>query len=760
MALQSKDYAALDRAIENKSAYAVRDLLFKFLRKDEHFIDEKDLTALKKPEQYREKDCIEIFDYVTKNDPEAKAWLLKCLNPFLMETALKKQWFDLFDRLLDLDTKGDNLKQCSDETLYELLSRAYRKTQKGQERIFKAIDKGMDINRPNLKNGYPLLSLSLLPAGELFFKLVDKYKGKINFNVRDRLNSTPLHYAVKDVKKNRRIIQTLLKNGADPQAKDMFGMTPYDWAIKNGDVTAAMILSNKSKEEIMQDKNFNTKMDQIDNKEMTFGLFHYLKIKNYEGSGKKPLKQVKGEKISEIVEKLESESFIKSAGWEPTLLIGGICKGWSFLAALEASKSDNELVEFYKKSALLSSWFREGWYKDPRSLFNPDLIPAELKNKYSNLDKLFKELKEEIYWFFQQGETNFGLSLNDRKRQLKIIFGEEIEESADFGLKDLTLEEEKQVLEAFDPILKETVIDAFNQLHAVALFQNVQGKVRYFDPNIPFLLKKYNNFREAIDATDSAILPTSIKGFHFFHTKPEKLTFKLRDKADKISRDLIDVLIINNPNRMETYNLQTILNNTAENDMSHMLRNLLSHPTLSLIFNDMKPPPFQSAFVDALKAGAFESVYVLYTTGKVNFEKLDADQLENLLRSGNLHEDAGLIKIAEERLSKLNLEEAETNYVLYKSGKINVEKLHPDKDPDIIEALWRSGHLHKDAELIKLAEERMSKLKIDKAVDKARQTKSILSFDYKGMHKESKKENKLSQEEDRIRSKMDKNPNI
>ena len=51
-------------------------------------------------------------------------------------------------------------------------------------------------------------------------------------NVRARYSMTPLHYAA-EYNKNPAIIEVLLKAGADPEARNEYGKTPWDLAKEN-----------------------------------------------------------------------------------------------------------------------------------------------------------------------------------------------------------------------------------------------------------------------------------------------------------------------------------------------------------------------------------------------------------------------------------------------------------------------------------------------------------------------------------------------
>ena len=610
-----------------------------------------------------ESDFMELLQYISKQGVKARELLINSIDSITIDQILKDRKFKVFGFLLDLDKNSELLKECLETTLYKISCIASNGTKEKQALLFKAIDKGLDINSPYLKIGDPLLSASISWQPELFFNLVDKYKSKINFNVKDTLSYTPLHWAVKNIKKNkkgeiirikkdRRIIRTLLENGADPNNKDIFGKTPFDWAVANGDIETAMLLSNKTKAEIVNDEKFNQKFDRIDNDDMTDNIIQYLTLK-YDYMLKKPSTKIKGEKIKAIVQQLESESYQKkSEKWAPSLITYGVCNGWSFLAALKAFKGDLVIQEFYKKCALLSNWDGK-----KESLVDRNLIPPEWRDKYTNLDVLFKELTNDIYWFHQQNQTYAGLSFNDRVKQLKAIYNEDIGIVSDFYLNGLTVEEEKLVLESFKPILTETIIDAYNIGHTVSFIQDANDHIRYLDPNIPHELPKYNNFNDAVNATDPSMVSRNLQGFAFFHTKPEKITNELRTKADKISQDLITRQIVNNPERMNQWGLKSILEHASYSNSPHMLRNLLHHPVLRSKFIDMNPEfnLFQLAFNTAIAYNSFDSIYMLYKENLINLIGLNAAQFEALLRAGNLNEDDDLIKIAKDGLSKLNL---------------------------------------------------------------------------------------------------------
>jgi ankyrin repeat protein len=72
----------------------------------------------------------------------------------------------------------------------------------------------------------------------------DMIKGGADVNAKDEKLRTPLHYASAVVAR-RREVKLLLRNGADPAAKDIDGITPVDIAEKFHQEDHLELLTNK-----------------------------------------------------------------------------------------------------------------------------------------------------------------------------------------------------------------------------------------------------------------------------------------------------------------------------------------------------------------------------------------------------------------------------------------------------------------------------------------------------------------------------------
>jgi cytohesin len=123
-----------------------------------------------------------------------------------------------------------NAKDNQGNTLLHTLS--------SQELVELLIDKGADVNAKNNKGNTPLdkifeqqfFSLDYYRKNdsmELIELLITK-GAQFNVNVRLRDQATPLHAVA--ASGNKAVVEGLLAQGAEVNAKDDWGLTPLDWA--------------------------------------------------------------------------------------------------------------------------------------------------------------------------------------------------------------------------------------------------------------------------------------------------------------------------------------------------------------------------------------------------------------------------------------------------------------------------------------------------------------------------------------------------
>ena len=98
------------------------------------------------------------------------------------------------------------------------------------ETIKKLISK-KDINSPN-QHGSTLLHMAASMGSKDFAEILIDRKAMVN--IQTPVGMTALHLAVRGHSKNYEgTVETLLKNGADPELKDKYGKKPLDEALHN-----------------------------------------------------------------------------------------------------------------------------------------------------------------------------------------------------------------------------------------------------------------------------------------------------------------------------------------------------------------------------------------------------------------------------------------------------------------------------------------------------------------------------------------------
>lgn len=545
----------------------------------------------------------------------------------LLKKACDQQKDIVIQCLLNLDKKRPEYNKYFNTTfILSLIDTRSFKYDKNQ--FFKLISLGTDCNQQNILGISP--GVIMLEQGnvELFEEYITHFSDRIDFQILTYENKTLLHYATQKplyrkqdidfislmmadkpipaLVRDTSVISQLLEKGLRADQTDIYGFTPLDYALFSKNLEAAQILSGKTAEELRQDVRFGLEYPQIDHINLVEQILRYITLKQ------------------------QTQNFDPELQFKKPNINNGVCHGWSFLAAFSASRSPEEINQFYNMIDLFCKW--DG---SARSLQN---IPEEFRSTFSSLDEMFRYLTNELYWFHQQGDVNIGMSRGNRVKQLALISDKhKIEKVADFGLQDLTDEELTLIFTAFQPFADDTIIDISNKVqtgihadHTTAFYQQTDSQILYFDPSLRYKIPAFQNYHEFLMQTKRS--RGKIEGLGYYASHPEHLTAEHREILRTKTLSLIEQLIINNPKRIE--NIKYILFYAAA-DFPVMFKMLLTHPELKKHITELT---IQQLIEYATRNKFFDGLYVLYQCG-IEGNALSIATLELLLQTAIQNED-------------------------------------------------------------------------------------------------------------------------
>ncbi len=387
--------------------------------------------------------------------------------------------------------------------------------------------------------------------------LIEHFGKEFDFACKDRYQRTLLHQAV--LNKDKMAVEFWLNKGLRPDMEDLFGFTPLTLALFDGDLELATLLSKEPKETLEKDPRFKNPPPTFAHAALVRKAKQYLEFRQE----RKTEQGIKGIQTGELSS-------------------NGVCHGWSFLAALGASSSKQEVYEHYKMSEMLSNLKSE----DELS------FPVTEMQGFQNRDQLFNYFTEELFWFLGMidpllSEMIHPMIMTDRVRQLEMVSKKRsIQNMAEFGLPDLTQDEYLMILELFHPEANHMIIDvssgkptyARNTPHNVCFYQGKSNELQYFDSNIPYCLPSYTNYNQVLKYVLPLMLG-QVTSLFYYHADPAAVTPQLMQKMNEKVDALIEKLIVNHPERMK--NIQNIISHVFYFPMPRFLDKLLKHKLIA-----------------------------------------------------------------------------------------------------------------------------------------------------------------------------------
>ncbi|MBN9287456.1 MAG: hypothetical protein BGO43_01870 [Gammaproteobacteria bacterium 39-13] len=542
-----------------------------------------------------------IFHHIKANVQATKLLRTVCTSSKrfpanLLEEAVKKNNIAFINVFLVEENAAILVQSCSLGTLYELIANQHN------DLFLQFLKLGAPYKHPND------LAIAILYERntDLFNIFLELPAIQLDFNRVNREKRTLLHIAT--IAGNPDTIDLLLVKGLSPSQKDIYGFTSIDYALFLGNIEIAYKLSGQDKASLEQDPRYKKIPPRVNHEQLVTNILHYLKMKH--------------------------TSLDPDIQFTLPNIDKGVCNGWAMSAALSAAESDEELHKFYKMIDLFCAWDGE--------LSSLALIPDEFREEFISLDEMFLYLTNELYWFFQQKDASFGVSKHNREKQLELISSKRrIKRLADFGLPDLTLEEQKIVFNAFHSITDETLIDTHSQTHDVSFYQKSSNCLHYFDVNFRYCLPPFEDYQTALDEVYE-MMGENVEGIAYFHTNPEKVTSSLQKKADQITAELIQKLILSQSHRYR--NLPAILNHAASRGLSHFLAHILT------AIGTCPSEIMRLITYTASKSRTFECLHVLYQH-HLEMEDLPPPILFDLLHTAIQFDDKDMFIVVKSKLN-------------------------------------------------------------------------------------------------------------
>lgn len=546
------------------------------------------------------------------NNTKERSILLKILSspPPLLEEAIKNGKTTLILQLLTFENIEEQIVNCTEDILSPLIE--------NEGLLLALLQKGANFNTRNIDTNRTLISTLISKDKiDLLKKVLSTAKqGQIDFGAQDMWGQNLLHNAIfsADYSENPErfynLIDQLIVAGVPLQGKDIYGYTPLDYALFTGNLVIAKKLTGQNNLEL--DTRFTNPSPMMNHLRLVRNIFRFIELEQQDQKNK------------------ADPTIATSMPAVP----GGICNGWSFLAALKASQSHEEVVDFYNQSSLFGKWNRNPqWLKE-----------NNFKGDYDSNEMAFKHFIDDVLFFYQQGDTLIGLSPTDREKQVELKSDKiKVKGVANLTLFDLTREEQEEILEAYRPLGTNCIFDTYSSGHNVAYYQKSENEIYYFDPNNRFMQPVYTDFKRAL-ADNDCVMQGKVRSFRLYHTKPEEITEELQVKFDEITKRLFDKFVTAKPERL-LMNTVMVFGNAILSGGVNTIINILDNP---LTKKKISQSRLEQGLEAALSGTRFEVAYVLYQKGNVTLENLSINALEKGLEAAIMYND----KIMQQDFSK------------------------------------------------------------------------------------------------------------
>lgn len=551
----------------------------------------------------------EIFDFI-ENSSYGRKLLLFNVNKYSIETflelACKGNNFKFMNRFIHLENFVEEFNKVDANVVFEIINK------NDEQFLRKIFELGADLNRAN-KEGTTLIAHMLQTnKTEILNHLFEQYENRVDLTVLDSDRRSLLYYAI--IGDNPAMIQFLIEQGLNPAQKDLYGFTPLDYALFSGKLAVAQILSTQSEGELIADPRYQHIPPTIDHNKLCEKMLKYLEIKHPGQDLRKKIYQIGP----------------------------GVCHGWSPLAALYTSISEDDGERFYKIIDLMCKWDETA-----KSLQE---IPSEFKDEFDSLDALFFQMTNDIVWFHQQDHDVLAVSSSDREKQLELISDKyRVKRIADFGLPDMTDQETALILDKYRSIADKSIIDVFSVEpsggHTTSYYQKHKNEILYFDPNKKHKMVSFSTYHDSLEKTKG--FRGKFRALTYYHSSPQELTSQITKQADEITNELIAELILKHDRISQ---LKEIIPYTGLKGLSYMLNALFNFPEIREKITD---EILKNLISNAYSQARFECFYTLYQHGiDVNTLNLAPQVLGAFLKTAIQYEDQAMFATMKIALQK------------------------------------------------------------------------------------------------------------